>query len=516
MEILGSIALVLTPTLLGLMAAGVIIGALAGVIPGLTGGIAIAVLLPFTFGMEPLPALLFLLAIYTGSTWGGAITAILINTPGSPASAVTAFDGYPMTQRGESSRAVGLSLGASMLGAAIGAVILIVAIQPIGRFTLQLHSSERFLVAFFGLSIIAALRAERPAKAYLAGLFGILLGTMGMGPTGAMRGTFGHPYLLDGIQFVPALIGIFMVPELFRLMKTRYITDGSATPQTSVRDVLRGVAEVLRHPWALLRSAVTGVLVGAVPAAGATVATIVSYNQAKGFARDSDAFGKGSVDGLIAAEGANSSSEAGAVATLFALGIPGGIGTAVLLGAMISVGWVPGPRLISQELATIRGILWGQVIQALLLLPLGVAVAYWAAKVIFVPNRVLVPAISVIVVAGTYAVRGNLWDLATLLFFGVIGAVMNRYQYPLIALILGLILGPMADAEFVRVTQRYDGDYSVFVTRPISLVMVLAIIAFQVAPFVRRRRRERQLQMSSVQNDNSNPSERDQADSPRP
>lgn len=486
-ELFGAITLVLTPTLLPLMAAGVVVGAVAGAIPGLTGGIAIAVFLPFTFGMDPLPALVFLLSIYTGSTWGGAITAILINTPGSPASAVTSLDGYPMTQRGESSRAVGLSLGASMMGAMIGALVLIFAIEPIGRFTLQLHSSERFLVAFFGLSIIASLRAQRPSKAYLAGLFGILLGTIGMSPTGALRGTFGQTYLLDGIQFVPALIGVFMVPEVFRLMRGDFITHAHATPHHSVGAVLGGVREVLSRPIALLRAAVTGVFVGAVPAAGSTVATVVSYNQAKLLARNPEEFGTGSSEGLIAAEGANSSSEGGAVATMFALGIPGGIGTAVLLGAMISVGWVPGPQLISDELPIIRGILWAQLLQAFMLLPLGVMVAYWASKVIFVPTRILVPAISVIVVAGSYAVRGNLWDLVTLLAFGLGGAVMRQYGYPLIALILGLILGPMADAEIVRVTQRYGGDYTIFLTRPISLAMVVGMALFIAYPPLKKR-----------------------------
>lgn len=486
-EMLQAIELILSPYVLLLMVVGVLIGAVAGAIPGLTGGIALAVFLPFTFGMDPLPALIFLMSVFTGSTWGGALTAILINAPGSPASAATQLDGYPMTQRGESSRAVGLSLGASVVGALIGALFLIIAIEPLGRFALALQAPERFLIAFLGIAIIAALGGKRPAKAVLAGLFGLLLGTIGITATGVLRGTFDQPLMIDGIQFIPALIGVFLIPEIFRLMNSDFITHSSVTPKHSFRQVFSGVGEALKHPLIIGRSSAIGVGVGTVPAAGATVATLLSYNISRLISRKSSAYGTGLPEGIVAAESANSSSEGGSTATTFALGIPGGSATAVLLGAMISVGWVPGPQLIAEEIDVIRGLLWGQAFQALLLLPIGIVLAYFASKIIFVPTTVLIPVISIAAIAGAYGMRQSMVDVVVLLVFGLIGTLMRRYDYPMIALILGLILAPLADSELIRVTQIYAGDYTAFFTRPISLAMIIIGAALLVLPPLGKR-----------------------------
>jgi putative tricarboxylic transport membrane protein len=478
--------MVLSLSIIFLMVVGVLIGILAGSIPGLTGGIAIALFLPFTYQMSALPALVFLLSIFTGSTWGGAVTAILINTPGSPASAATAFDGYPMTQKGQGGRALGLSIGASVVGALIGAIFLMVAIEPLGRFTLKFHSSERFLIAIFGLSIIASIGGKNPLKAYLAGIFGILLGTVGMAPTGALRGTLGWSYLLDGFPIIPALIGLFAIPEIFRLMNRQYITHGEVIPKPSLGQLLEGVVKAIRHPFLLLRSALIGVGVGALPAAGATVATLISYNQAYALSKQSDLYGTGIPEGIISAEAANSSSEGGSVATMLALGIPGGMGTAVLIGALITQGWIPGPNLIWNHLDVIYGVLWAQIFQALLLLPLGIIFAFWASKIVFVPTRILIPIISVTIVAGVFALNYNTTDVYMTLAFGIIGWSMRKYGYPLIALILGIILGPMADAELIRISQRYAGDYTIFFTRPISLALITIIIILTLFPVIRK------------------------------
>lgn len=488
--LLSGLAMVLRWDLFLLMGVGVLIGAVAGAIPGLTGGIGIALFLPLTFHFPALQALVFLLSIYTGSTWGGAVTAILINTPGSPAAAATAFDGYPLTRKGQASRALGLSLSASMSGALIGALALMIALEPLGRFTLRLHAPERFLIAFFGLSIIASLRQKNQAKAFLAGLFGFLLGTIGMSPTGAMRGTFGWMYLLEGIPFIPVLIGVFVIPEIFKLMQEQYITEKLVVPNHSLGEVMKGFWETFRHPVTLIRSALIGVGVGAVPAAGSTVATLISYNQAQVLSSDDEEkFGEGSPKGIIAAEGANSSSEGGALATMLALGIPGGMGTAVLLGALITQGWVPGPRLIVEHMEVIYGIIWAQFFEALLLLPLGIIIAYFASKIIFVRTSILIPIISVFVMAGAYSLKYSFVDVYLLIFFGLVAWFMREYDYPLIALILGLLLGPMADAEFLRTYQRYAGDFTVFLTRPISLFLLLLTVGLLLYPYFKQLRR---------------------------
>lgn len=360
------------------------------------------------------------------------------------------------------------------------------ALEPIGRFTLQFHAPERFLIAIFGLSIIASIGGKSQLKTLLAGVFGILLGTVGMAPTGASRATYDWVYLLDGIPFVPALIGIFAIPELFRLVNKQFIYHKDKIPNPTLNKILRGALSVIKRPFLLIKSAFIGVGVGTLPAAGATVATLISYNQALVTSKRPDDFGKGSKDGLIAAESANSSSEGGSVATMLALGIPGGMGTAVLIGAVITQGWVPGPNLIWNHLDVIYGVLWGQLFTALLLLPLGLVFAFYAAKIVLIPTKYLVPIISVTILAGVYALNYNIADVYIALSFGVLGWLMKKYNYPTIALILGLILSPMADAELIRVSQNFAGNYSVFFTRPISLTLVVLTIFFIILPNYRR------------------------------
>ncbi|BAS28029.1 tripartite tricarboxylate transporter permease [Limnochorda pilosa] len=502
MEILEQLPQILpsitTPWMLFLMLGGVAFGTILGAIPGLTGGTGIALMLPVTYYMDPLSSLVFLSSIYTGGNYGGAITAILINAPGSPASAATVFDGYPMMQKGQVGRALGLAVGASALGSLIGSLVLLFAIGPLGTLALSFGPPEMFMIAIFGLTIIASLQGANVAKGYLAGLLGLLLGMVGMSTTGAMRGTFGNYQLLDGVPLIPALIGLFCFSELLVLLDQSYLSKTTRLSREQIGEMFRGMREVLRHPWNIIRSAAIGVGVGALPGAGATVASLVSYNAAKHSSRNPSRFGTGIPEGIIASESANNSSEGGATATMLVLGVPGGAATAVMLGAIILQGWVPGPRMVYEHQDVVYAYIVANALQDFLLLPVGFVLSYAFSKVVNIPVRYLVPVLGVLTVAGTYAGRNSLVDPVVMVAFGVLGWLLRRYDYPVIAVILGIILGPLADAELIRTMQRFGGDLTVFVTRPISLILLLASVGALVGSHVMTRKARARVETESA------------------
>lgn len=466
-----------------LMFVGVAFGIILGAIPGFTGSLGIALLLPVTFSMDPLPSLVLLLSVYTGGLFGGSITAILLNTPGSPAAVATTFDGYEMTKRGESERALGLSVVSSTLGGMIGIIILFIIIQPLAKFTLKFGPPEMFMIAVFGLTIIASLKGKSFSKTLYAGLFGVLLGTIGMSSSGAIRGTFGSYYLLDGIPIIPALIGLFAVSEIFILIDQKYVSL-NAPAKSDYRKLLRGIKEGIKYPFTLLRSSVIGVFIGALPAAGATIASLVSYNEAQRQSKNKKNFGKGEPEGVVAAESANNASEGGALATMLVLGIPGGAATAMLLGAIIMQGWVPGPRLFIDHKDVIYGVIVAEFIQMFILLLVGIVIAILASRLVQVPTRVLIPTIAVLCIMGAFAYRNMIFDAALVFIFGIIGYFLRKFDYPTIAVVLGLILGPIADAELLRTAQRFAGDYTVFFTRPISLTILIITIVGSFSPYI--------------------------------
>lgn len=473
-----------------LLIVGLAFGVTLGAIPGLTGSLGIALMLPLTFTMDPLPAFVFLISIYTGGLFGGAITAILINTPGSPAAVATTLDGYALTKKGLSGKALGLAIGASSTGGLIGAVVLLIIIQPLASFALKFGPTEMFIIAVFGLTIISSIQEGGFIKSIYGGLFGILLGTVGMTSTGAMRGTFGSIHLLDGIPMIPALIGLFAVSELFVLADKKYVSkkQQGAIEQRYSSQILSGIKRVYKYPFNLLRSGSIGVFIGALPAAGSTIASLVSYNEAKRFSKKKEEFGKGSEEGLVAAESANNASEGGALATMLVLGIPGSASTAMLLGAIIMQGWVPGPRLFIDHSEVLYGIIFSVVIQVIMLLVVGALIAMAAGKIINIPNNILVPVIITFALIGSFAVRNMIFDAFLVFIFGLIGWYLRKNNYPIIAVVLGLILGPIADRELLRSVQLHGADtLQAFFERPVSLILIIITIVGVLTPILMER-----------------------------
>ena len=479
--VVSSIAQLLDVGILLYMVGGLAFGVLCGAIPGLNAGIGIALMLPVTYGLAALPSLVFLTSIYTGGVFGGAITAILINAPGSPSAVATTFDGHPMALKGRGNEALGLSIGASALGGLIGMGFLLVIIQPLAAFALQFGPAETFLLVMFALTAIASLSESNFLKGIAAGVFGLLLGTIGFTASGAMRFTFNSIYLIDGMPVIPALIGFLALSELLMRIEKPDVQLPEAG-RLDLRRILSGVAMVPRRFVALLRSSTIGIFIGAIPGVGATVGSLISYEAARRTSRTPERFGDGEPDGVIAAEAANNASEGGAMATMLALGIPGGAATAILIGALTIQGIVPGPRLIYEHTDVVYGLLAAEILEQILLLGVGIAVAALFLRLIYLPFAALVPAVVLMGYIGAFSVRNASFDAALLIACGAMGWLMKREGYPVVAVVIGIILGSTADAELIRMSQLYGDDWSVLLTSPICLVLLLAIVLSLCVP----------------------------------
>jgi putative tricarboxylic transport membrane protein len=472
-----------------MMVLGLLFGIITGAIPGFSTPLAISVMLPVTFSMEPLAAIVFLTCIYAGGNFGSSISAILINIPGSPQAIVTGLDGYPMTRQGRGNEALGVAVASSAVGNLIGAIFLILIMPLLVKFALSFGPPELFLVGVIGLTVIASLHKSF-LKAAIAGGFGVLLGTIGMTSAGSTRGTLEFYELLDGIPLIPALIGLIGFSELFLMLQRTYVA-GSAASDTSrgghnLAQLLLGFKNTFRHPVTLFRASTIGVLIGGLPGAGGTVASVVSYNEGRRYSKNGANFGKGEPEGVMNAEAANNASEGGALALMLSLGIPGGLATAVLIGGFMLQGLIPGPRLFLDNPALLYGVMSAQVFASFMLLFFGLLVSFYAAKIIQVPTVVLIPLIALFSIVGTYAVKLLMFDVYIMLVFAIVGIVLRKFDYPLIAVILGLILGPILDGQLMRTFQGHgELSLAIFLNRPMSLLL-LGILALSLLPLVMR------------------------------
>ncbi len=475
------------PQYLMFMFAGVALGMVLGCLPGLTGSLGIALMLPFTYHMEALTALVFLLSIYTGGLFGGAITAIMINTPGSTSNMVTMLDGYPMAKRGEGGRAMGIGLTSSVIGGLIGCVFLVMATEPLATFALKFGPGEMFMVVFFGLSCIGSL-AKNPLKSIYSGLFGVLLGTIGMSAVGTLRGTYGQMYLMDGVPMTPALIGFLALPEIMLLVNQTSMIKDLDAKSVGPRSILQGALEVVRRPVQTVLCSILGVVVGIIPAAGASVAGVLGYNQSKQWTKAGDRFGTGVPEGIIACETANNASEGGALSTLFVLGIPGSNSTAMLLGALVLQGWNPGPKLFIDNREIIYTAFSSLFLQQLVMLVVGFVLCACAVYIVKVPTRYLVPFILTFTLVGAFSNRNAVFDMGLMVLFGILGFLMKKAEFPVMPLILGLLLGGDADSELLRIYQSHDHFYQIF-RSPIVLVLAAVSIFCVAMPLITKKRK---------------------------
>jgi putative tricarboxylic transport membrane protein len=454
---------------------GVIFGILAGAMPGLSPSTAVALLVPFSYTMNPNLALILLTSIYLATNYGGSITAVLINTPGTPAAAVTSIDGYPLTRQGKAGKGLGTALVASTVGGAIGILILILFAVPLARVAIKFSSADYFALALFGLATVASMGRGNIFKALLAILFGLLIKTVGIDPiSGVSRFTFGTDMLYDGFTLIPALIGLFAVSVVFD--KVEHWT-GLSRQLEKIDNKLPSLKEFINIKGTILRSSVIGTIIGVFPGAGSTIASFISYDVAKRTSKEPELFGEGSLEGVAAAEGANSSSVGGALVPLLALGIPGSATDAVLLGAFMLHDLVPGPLLFKNNPDLVYGIFAALIVANIVLLFLGLYGNRFFIKVVSVPDGILYPFILVIAIIGSYAVYTSMLDVAACIGFGIVGWIFKRYGYPVAPVVLGIVLGKMIEENYRRAIMM-DG-YMVFVRDKLALVvLLLAILSF--------------------------------------
>jgi len=463
---------------------GVIYGILAGAIPGISASIAVALLVPFTYTIEPGLAMILLTTAYLSSSYGGSITAIMVNTPGTPGSVATTFDGYPLTQQGKPGLALGMSVVSSTAGGIIGTIILMTFSVPLAKLALSFGPPEYFSLAIFGLAIISSLSSENLLKGLIATMLGLMLTTIGVDPfTGYPRYTFGYIELADGFSFIPALIGMFAVGEVL------YQIDNYRA-KTEMVGKISSNFPTWKTIWSkkliILKSSIIGTIVGAIPGAGGTVATFIAYDQAKKTSKEPDKFGKGSLEGVAAPEASNNAAVGGALIPLLTLGIPGSASTAVLIGALFMHGLVPGPELFVKQVDIVYGLFWGLILGNLCMLLVG----WWGnrlfVKVISINPIILFTLIPVFAVVGSYTVNHSYFDIVTCLGFGILGWLLKRSGIPTAPVILGLILGFMVEANFRRTLIM--GDWTEVFTRPVSaFLIVLAVISF-IYPFFRAKK----------------------------
>jgi len=470
---------------------GMCIGLLFGALPGLGASAALALVLPFTLYMDFLSAIIFMTAIYTGNGFGCAIPAIMINLPGSTGAVATTFDGFPMAKAGKHNEALGLGLAASAFAEGMGYILLYFLVGFIADAVLELGPPEMFIIALWGLVLIASLRGKSINRGLIAGIFGLLLGTIGFSARGNVRGTMGFDVLLDGVPLVPALMGLFASAELFNLMRSDFIVADAEARKVNLKKILSGIGQTFRYPVLLIRGSLIGVVIGAVPGVGSSVSNLLAYSEARRTSDDPESFGKGNPKGVVAAEAANSSSEAGAMATLLSLGIPGSASGAVMLAAFAMHNITGGPRFIADHTELVYAIIFANFAQVFALVVFGIGFTYVASSLVKIPVRMLVPMIMALSVLGSYALTGNMAGPVTYFVFAVLGWFMVRYDYPVAATVIGLLLGKMVEGEMLRTYQMSGGDPAFILERPIALVFFLLLVLSIAWPFVVRRWRAR-------------------------
>jgi len=471
---------------------GMSLGLIIGLIPGLTAAIGLAIVLPFTFQLDALVALMFLTAIYTGSLTGGGILAILLNTPGTPGAAATTLDGYPMAKRGRANEALGLQITASVFGGAVGYLALMFFIQPMSSIALKFQSAEMLALTVFVLVAVGVLQSKYLFRSLFAGAMGLMIATVGTSlETGVPRGTYGLINLEDGLPIVLCAIGLFAIPEMIDCLSRATISQSSSKITHSPSQLWGGVSGALSNWPTLCRGSAIGIGIGILPAAGATLASLLSYALAQRLGGSSDSFGHGEPKGVLAAESANNASEGGAMAILLTLGIPGSASTAVIMGGFMLHGLVPGTQLIHDNGALVYGLIIGNLLQMIVMIGIALFIAYYAARIVIVPTSILVPFLSCTLAIGAFGFRDETIDVYIVFLFGIIGWFCRRYHFTPLSLMIGLFLGDLLDQTMIRFSILYSYEPWTIFERPIAITMFAITLLLLMSRFARWILRER-------------------------
>ncbi|NLT96082.1 MAG: tripartite tricarboxylate transporter permease [Clostridia bacterium] len=471
------------PTTLLFMAIGVFFGLIIGILPGLGGIAAMALILPFSLSLGPVAALAMLLGAHVATILGSSITSILFNIPGASKSIALCFDGYPMTQKGEGARALGAAAMSSLIGGLIGAIFLTMTLPIMKAIMMALGPPEYFVMALWGLSVIALFSSGSLIKGLIAAGFGLLLSFVGMDPvSGTSRYTFGSLFLMDGLDFAVVVIGLFAISEIMKL----YITGGSIVKERKTGEmgsVMEGVRDVFRHWKLVIRSSLLGLFIGALPGVGASIGGIAAYGMAAQTSKNKETFGTGNVEGVIAPEATNAANEGGGLVPTLGFGVPGGESMAILLSAFIVMGIAPGRDMLENHMDLVFSIVWVIVIANVMCTLFGLFTAKHLAKVTMLPSSILIPVLLPICLVGAYAIKGRIGDVIVAVVFGFVGYFMNKYNYSRADMAIGMVLGLMLERYMHISISLYGGLF--FITRPVTFGLLLVVLSTIVYPFVR-------------------------------
>jgi putative tricarboxylic transport membrane protein len=493
MDVWGHVAGLFTPYFLGLMAVSTLGGIIVGMLPGITVTMSIGLLVGLTFGLPALDALIILTCVFVGGIYGGSQSAILINVPGSPAAAATALEGHMMCKKGQAGQAIGYATIASGIGTIVGALVLLAVAPAVAEFALKFSAWEYFLLALVGMAISAALCGRSLALGLMGAFLGILIALIGMDSIwGYQRFTYGYTDLAAGLSFIPAMIGLFGLAEVLHALSSR----GGTQLADRVSSVMTRARDYWHYRMAMLRASVIGVVIGALPGVGADIAAWVSYGSNKQLSKEKDQYGKGTPEGVLSAETANNAAVGGTYIPMLTLGIPGDAVTAVILGGMVLHGLRPGPMFFLESPQYFAIIPTIMIIAAVFLVVFGLMMARVTPRILGVPAWVLFPVVVLLAIVGSYAVNNRIFDVWVMVAFGVLGWGMRALNIPTPPLVLGMILGPMADAEFRRALTASHGSLEPLYTRPLCLVLIAVLVVTIMAStglfqrLFRRRARE--------------------------
>ncbi|SON53881.1 Tripartite tricarboxylate transporter TctA family protein [Hartmannibacter diazotrophicus] len=469
---------VLSPDAMGLMLIGIAIGFAVGVLPGLGGAVTMALMLPFTYGMQPIQAFAFLLGMKVVTSTTGDVTSVLFGIPGEPTSAATVLDGHPMARKGQAGRALGIVLASSLFGAIIGALVLAASIPFIRPIVLAFGPPEFFMLTVVGLTFIASLSQGQMVKGMLLGVLGLMLALVGIDPqAGVPRYTFGYLELWDGIDIIPIVIGLFGGPEILQLMLSKNSIASSGNSQ-KIEGVGAGLIDTLRHWKSVITAGAIGAGIGVIPGVGGSVAQFIAYGHAKQVSKTPEEFGKGSVEGLIAAAGNNNAKESGSLVPMIAFGLPGSVSTAILLNAFLVTGINPGPEMLTTHLDVTFSMVWIAIIANIIVVLIALPLLRPLARLTFTEGPVLVPFLIILVVLGAYSENNSMMDVWVMLGAAVFGVICLRWNWPRVPLLLGLVLGDLCERYLFLSNSLYGWSW---VQRP----LVLLFAAMTLLIFIR-------------------------------
>ncbi|MDD7464938.1 MAG: tripartite tricarboxylate transporter permease [Actinomycetaceae bacterium] len=485
---------IMSPMPLLMMVVGVLAGIVIGALPGLTAVMGVAVLMPFTFSMDPLTGIMMMCGIYTSTIYAGSIPSILMKVPGTPSSAAAILDGYPMAQQGKGGQALNISLWSSFIGSLAGGILLAFTAPMLAAIAVKVGQAEFFMLAVFALTVIASLSEGALIKGLLSGALGLFIATVGMDAlTGSARFTFGIPDLRAGLDFIPILIGLFGVSEAIAQFERHFIYKGGEKHKVGDFTIPKNIFKRLIPRW--LYGTVIGFLIGVLPGTGGEVGSFVSYNENRRLSRHKETWGKGEPEGLASAEVAHNSAVPGTLAPTITLGIPGNSVAAIMIGVLTVQGLHPGPQLFEGEPQLVYGILWGFILVPFVVFIIGkLGIRAWG-QILRIPARLLWPIILGICCIGAFSIRSSVFDMVVMLVAGIVGYLFNRVKIPTTPMVIGLLVGPLAEDGFRRATMLEGGSFE-WIFHPAPLIMLILSILSLAASMLRsyRLHKERQTQ----------------------